>query len=99
MRSLNRRYRGIDRTTDVLSFSLREGAFADLRPDLLGDIVISIPRAEQQAGEAGHALSREIELLLIHGLLHLMGYDHELGPAESVNMRRREQHLMKRISR
>ncbi len=99
MRSLNRRYRGIDRTTDVLSFSLREGAFAGLRPDLLGDIVISIPRAQQQAEEAGHPLSREIERLLIHGLLHLMGYDHELGPAASNKMRRREQQLLKRISR
>ena len=99
MRSLNRRYRGIDRTTDVLSFSLREGAFAGLRPDLLGDIVISIPRAEQQAGEAGHPLSREIERLLIHGLLHLLGYDHELGPAESVKLRHREPQRKKVIAR
>ncbi len=99
MRSLNRRYRGIDRTTDVLSFSLREGAFSNLRPNLLGDIVVSIPKADQQAREAGSPLTREIERLLIHGLLHLMGYDHERGPAEAVRMRRREQQLMKRIAR
>lgn len=99
MRSLNRRYRGIDRTTDVLSFALREGAFSYLQPDLLGDIVISIPKADQQAREAGYPLTREIERLLVHGLLHLMGYDHERGPAEAIRMRRRENQLMKRIAR
>ncbi len=99
MRSLNRRFRGIDRTTDVLSFSLREGAFGGLRPDVLGDIVISVPRAQRQAREAGHPLVREIELLLIHGLVHLLGYDHERGPSEARRMRRRERQFLKRVSR
>ncbi len=99
MRSLNRRFRGIDRTTDVLSFSFREGAFADLRPDILGDIVISVPQAERQAGQAKHPFAREIELLLIHGLAHLLGYDHERGPAEARRMQRRERQFLKRISR
>ncbi len=97
MRSLNRRYRGIDRTTDVLSFSFREGAFGDLRPDALGDIVVSVPQAERQAREAGHSLVREIEILLIHGLLHLLGYDHERGPSEARRMRRREMQFLKRL--
>ncbi len=99
MRSLNRRYRGIDRTTDVLSFSFREGPFGDLRPEALGDIVISVPRAARQAREAGHHLNREIEILLIHGLVHLLGYDHERGPSEARRMRRRERQFLKRISR
>ncbi len=99
MRSLNRRFRGIDRTTDVLSFSFREGAFGDLRPDALGDIIVSVPQAERQAREAGHPLLREIEILLIHGLLHLLGYDHERGPSEARRMRRREQQFLKRLDR
>lgn len=96
MRTLNRQYRGKDRSTDVLSFSMREGPFGDLRPELLGDIVISVPVAEKQARIAGHSLAREIELLLVHGLLHLLGYDHERGPAEARKMRRKEQMLLKR---
>ncbi len=99
MRSLNRRYRGIDRTTDVLSFSFREGAFADLRPDILGDIVISVPQAERQARQAGHPFAREVELLLVHGLVHLLGYDHERGPSEARRMRRRERQFLKQVSR
>ncbi len=99
MRTLNRRFRGIDRTTDVLSFSFREGAFGDLRPDNLGDIVISVPRAERQAREAGHPLAREIEILLIHGLVHLLGYDHERGPSEARRMRLRERQFFRRLPR
>jgi probable rRNA maturation factor len=97
MRALNRVWRDIDRTTDVLSFSQREGRFAEIRPELLGDIVISVPQAERQAREAGHTLTREIERLLVHGLVHLLGYDHERGPAEAGKMRRRERQFMKRI--
>ncbi len=99
MRSLNRRYRGIDRTTDVLSFSFHEGSFGDLRQEALGDIVISVPQAERQAREAGHPFVREIEILLIHGLLHLLGYDHERSPSEARRMRRKEQQFLKRLTR
>ncbi len=99
MRSLNRRYRGIDRTTDVLSFSQREGQFADIRPDILGDIVISIPTAVRQAREQNHSLSQEIERLLVHGLLHLLGYDHERSPKEAHKMRCKEARLFRRIAR
>jgi probable rRNA maturation factor len=75
IRDLNNRYRGIDDVTDVLSF---EGDFDD--PDLgsryLGDIVISYPRAELQANKRGHQPIEEIQLLVVHGVLHLLKYDH-----------------------
>jgi probable rRNA maturation factor len=98
MRTLNRQYRGKDRTTDVLSFSLREGPFSEVQPEVLGDIVIAVPTAARQAAEAGHALGREIEVLLVHGLLHLLGYDHERGGNEERRMKRRELQLLKRLS-
>ncbi len=97
MRSLNRRYRGKDKTTDVLSFSLREGAFPAVQPDLLGDIVISVPLAARQAARAGHSLGRELDVLLVHGLAHLLGYDHEKGPVEERRMKRLERRLLERL--
>lgn len=97
MRSLNLRYRGKDRTTDVLSFSAREGKFSHIQPYVLGDIVISVPRAKRQAEAAGHRLGREIEILLIHGLLHLLGYNHERSEREARRMKRRELQLLKRF--
>ncbi len=98
MRSLNRLYRGRDETTDVLSFSFREGKFPAIQPNCLGDIVISVPVAARQAAEDGRTLSREIDMLLIHGLLHLLGYDHERGRREADRMKRRERQLLKRLS-
>jgi probable rRNA maturation factor len=98
MRTLNRRYRGKDKTTDVLSFSLREGKFSHVQPDVLGDIVIAVPTAARHAAKTGHTLSREIEVLLVHGLLHLLGYDHERNGNEARRMKRRELQLLKRIS-
>lgn len=95
MRSLNRRYRGKDKTTDVLSFPTREGKFSHIQPHVLGDIVISVPRAKLQAEAAGHGLGREIEILLIHGLLHLLGYNHERSEREAQRMKRRELQLLK----
>jgi rRNA maturation RNase YbeY len=97
MRSLNHAWRGKDRTTDVLSFSLREGAFPHIRPDMLGDIVISVPVASRQAREEGHSLDREIDRLLVHGLVHLLGYDHERGPREARRMVHKERELLKGI--
>ena len=97
MRSLNRKYRGKDRTTDVLSFSLREGMFPSIQPQVLGDIVISIPAARRQANEAGHSLGREIDQLLVHGLLHLMGYDHDRGRGSAEAMKKKESQLLKKL--
>ena len=75
IQSLNRSYRGIDSPTDVLSFSSEE-----VDPDTdrlyLGDIIISLPRAAAQSQKAGHKLENEIQLLIVHGVLHLLGYDH-----------------------
>lgn len=77
MHEMNKTYRGIDRTTDVLSFALndREDSF-DRKIDVLGDIFISIPKMKSQALEYGHSEKRELSFLTVHGLLHLLGYDH-----------------------
>ena len=88
MRLYNRDFRGKDRTTDVLSFC----ADAEDAPGggrHLGDIVISVPRAAEQAREAGHSLSRELKILLLHGYLHLLGYDHDTDGGTMVRTQRR----------
>jgi probable rRNA maturation factor len=97
MRTLNNTWRNKDRTTDVLSFPLREGRFLHIQPDMLGDIVISVPVAARQAADAGHSLTSELEQLLVHGLVHLLGYDHELGLKEARRMERKERQLLKRL--
>lgn len=97
MRRLNYAWRGKDKTTDVLSFSFREGRFARIRPEMLGDIVISAPAAQRQARAEGHAFTREIERLLVHGLVHLLGYDHERGMQEARRMAKKERQLLKKI--
>lgn len=74
---LNRDWRGKDRPTDVLSFSQREGEESDPDDPLLGDVIISLETAARQAEEHGHSLAVEVRVLMIHGLLHLLGYDHE----------------------
>jgi probable rRNA maturation factor len=92
MRRLNREWRGRDRPTDVLSFAQGEGAGG--APDgLLGDVVISVDSARRQAAERGETLGRAADRLLIHGLLHLLGYDHERSVAEARRMQRRERAL------
>ena len=101
VRRLNRDYRGVDQSTDVLAFSMspQEADFV-LPPDnvlRLGEVVISYPRAEEQAREQGHSAARELALLLIHGMLHLLGYDHE-KPEEGKKMRAREKELLENIA-
>jgi probable rRNA maturation factor len=83
--ALNRAYRGVDRPTDVLSFALEEGddfPAPDGTLPVLGDIVISVPTAVRQAAEYGHSVERETGFLLVHGFLHLLGYDHDTEEAE-----------------
>jgi rRNA maturation RNase YbeY len=92
MRRLNRAYRGVDRATDVLAFAQREGP-AGAPAGLLGDVVISVDTARRQAAGQGATLGREGERLLVHGVLHLLGYDHERSAAETRRMRRRERAL------
>ena len=95
IRELNREYAGDDTPTDVLAFSLREGEeFAS--PDgvlRLGEVIISYPTARRQAADAGIPVEREIEHLLVHGVLHLLGYDHA-EPQEEERMRSRERDLL-----
>src|SRR5579864_3747386 len=77
IRQLNKIYRRKDRPTDVLAFALREGEHGDLAGPLLGDVVMSVPTARRQAAAAGRELLEEITTLLAHGLLHLLGWDHD----------------------
>jgi rRNA maturation RNase YbeY len=98
IRTLNRRWRGRDRPTDVLSFAQQEGA-GGAPEGLLGDVVISVDTAARQAAARRASLGREGERLLIHGVLHLLGYDHERSPAEARRMRRRERALQRWLER
>jgi probable rRNA maturation factor len=92
MRELNGRFRDTDAATDVLSFPLETASFVlpPGEPSHLGDVVICHPVAVRQATEYGHALAREVAYLFAHGLLHVLGYDHET-PAEQAAMRAREE--------
>ena len=93
IQQLNKRYRGVDSPTDVLAFAMQEGSYAEINPGLLGDVVISVDTAERQAKELGHALERELAILLIHGLLHLVGYDH-IEPSDAKLMRSKEEKIL-----
>lgn len=95
IQKLNRDYRGIDRPTDVLSFALNEGELPDPHPDIWGDIVISVETAARQAQEAGLSFDGEITRLLIHGALHLVGYDHERSEREAEEMREMESKVLR----
>jgi probable rRNA maturation factor len=95
---LNRDFRGVDAPTDVLSFADDGGASpfvtAPDQPRYLGDIAISYERVLAQAVEYGHSPARELAYLTVHGVLHLLGYDHERSPAEAARMREREEVVM-----
>ncbi len=97
---LNRDYRGVDEPTDVIAFYMlpqkETGSTFVLPPDgvtRLGEIIISYPQAAEQAGEQGNTVVQELALLIVHGILHLLGYDHE-QPEEEKRMRQREQELL-----
>jgi len=91
--SLNRTYRGVDGPTDVLAFPMSEGRFGSSWPDLLGDVVISAETARRQAGGCGRDLRAELALLLVHGILHLVGYDHG-GLKERRRMWRKQREIL-----
>lgn len=95
IRGLNRQYAGEDKATDVLSFSLREGEEFVSPDDVtrLGEVIISYPTAVRQAKEAGHSVADEVSHLLVHGILHLLGYDHA-EPDDERKMRAREDELL-----
>lgn len=102
VRQLNRDYRGLNEPTDVLAFYMLPQKGTDssfvLPPDgvaRLGEVIISYPQAAEQAREQGHSSKRELALLVIHGILHLLGYDHE-EPEEESKMREKERELLER---
>lgn len=94
IREINKEYRDKDYPTDVISFALEELGEGELEisggdlPRILGDIIISVQKAEEQASEYGHSFQREMGFLAVHGLLHLLGYDHETEEEEKVMFNR-----------
>jgi probable rRNA maturation factor len=99
IRELNRDWLGKDRPTNVISFAMQEGEGAGVQADLLGDVVISAETAARDATEAGVTVEHELYFLLLHGILHLLGYDHERGTAaEARRMEAREQELFATLS-
>ncbi len=98
IQELNQQYRGKDMPTDVLSFPMGENGNYDENHDtgakILGDIVISLEKAVEQANRFGHSLEREVGYLTAHSMLHLLGYDHEKGGLEKVRMREKEEQVM-----
>lgn len=102
IRSLNRDYRNKDAATDVLSFPMEEAMDGEPEPAviggpterLLGDLVISVEMAVAQAAEYGHSLERELAFLSVHGLLHLLGYDHESGVEAEAAMQAEEKRIL-----
>ena len=77
IQQLNKQYRGVDKPTDVLAFAMNEGIDNNLNSEVLGDVVVSVTRAKEQADFYGHSFKVEMTLLVAHGILHLLGYDHE----------------------
>lgn len=95
--ALNRRFLGREGPTNVMAFPMQEGRFAGLNPKLLGDLVISVETAHREARAAGLALDERATQLLVHGLLHLHGYDHEHGAAEARRMAAKSRRLMAKL--
>ena len=101
IRELNKTFRNIDKETDVLSFPLGSDGHYDVNLDKgeaqLGDIVISIEKAIEQAERYGHSLQREVGYLTVHSMLHLLGYDHENGGLELLHMREKEEQALSEL--
>ncbi len=91
IQQLNRDYRGMDKPTDVLSFAQQEADGP--ASGVLGDLIISLETAQRQADERDHSLAAEVRILMVHGLLHLLGYDH-IAPEERAQMAQAEQALL-----
>ena len=101
IRKLNKQYRNIDQETDVLSFPMFEKQELEERKnpvveEVLGDIIISIPRGEQQAKEYGHSVERELAYMVVHGFYHLMGYDH-MQEEDKKQMRAKEEAILGKL--
>lgn len=98
IRELNKMYRNIDKSTDVLSFPLGEDGIFDTNPEngcyMLGDVIISVEHALNQAELYGHGIDREIAFLTVHSVLHLLGYDHVNNEEERAIMRKKEEIIL-----
>ena len=100
IRRLNSLYLGRDHSTNVISFAMQEGAFADVNPQILGDVVISAATCASEAEEGGISFESRLHFLLLHGILHLVGYDHERsGEAEARRMEEKEREIFARLGR
>ena len=90
IQSLNHKYRNIDTPTDVLAFAMREDSDESMNPHLLGDVIISVPTAQRQAHAHNHSLDVEVANLTVHGVLHLLGYDHQISEDASIMFEKQE---------
>ncbi len=97
IQQLNKTYREVDRPTNVLAFPMQEGQFGDITPGLLGDIVISCETAQKEANNANITLMERISQLLIHGILHLIGFDHETSDIDARKMKNKSLEILRHI--
>lgn len=98
IRRLNRQYLGRDKATNVISFAMQEGPFAGVNPQILGDVVISAVTCAREADEGGISFASRLHFLLLHGILHLAGYDHERsGEAKAKRMEKKEREIVSQL--
>lgn len=97
--ALNKQYLNREGPTNVIAFPMREGEFSHITPNLLGDVVISVDTAQREAGDAGIPMEERFMALLVHGILHLFGYDHENDEAEAAAMEEKSMELLNLINR
>lgn len=95
--TLNQTYRGRSGPTNVLAFAMNEGAYGDVSPNLLGDVVISVETCQREAEAAGTSFEAHFNELLVHGILHLFGFDHEQSEEDDRRMRARSEELLRTI--
>jgi probable rRNA maturation factor len=99
IKQINKQYLGKDKATNVISFSLREGEYGNINPHILGDIILSAETAQRDAIKGNFTITQEIEFLIIHGILHLLGYNHENTTQKETNkMRRKEKKIFNAIN-
>jgi metalloprotein, YbeY/UPF0054 family len=99
IKQLNKQYLGRDKATNVISFSLQEGEYSDINPQIMGDIIVSVETAQRDAIKGNLTVTQELEFLIIHGILHLLGYNHENTIKKETNkMRQKEKELFNAIN-
>lgn len=96
---LNREYLKREGPTNVIAFPMREGEFSNITPHLLGDVVISVETAQKEAEKTGISMAERFTQLLVHGILHLFGYDHEKSEEEAVEMEKKSEELLELINK